>query len=517
LPFAAMLIGCAGGVVPGAPNGNANQNPPGHGPHLMLTARASRGPESVRGESGKVTPFAQGNLTYRGGPVLQNVKVQTVFWGNAQFQSQLNSFYGAVVNSAYYDWLSEYNTSSPAQKIGRGSFIGSYNYSGATGTIDDSQIQSALGNLISKGSVPAPDANTLYAIHFAPGITITQGGSSSCQVFCAYHGSFSHGGKNVYYSVIPDQGGSCAGGCGSDPSLFNNTTSVSSHELVEATTDADVGQNDLAWYDDTNGEIGDICNAEQGSVAGYTVQKEWSNKQGACIVTNGSTPPPPPANDFSIAVSPTSGTVKVGSSASFTVSTKVTSGSATSITLGVGGLPSGVNGSFSPATVTAGGSSTLTLTASSTAASASASVTVTGNSSTTSHSASIALSVSGSGNPPPTMCSHGICSTGGTLVSTCDPCVAKICASDSYCCNTQWDSQCVGEVASICGQNTCSPTGPPPGNNCSHPICSTGGKLVKSCDPCATEICNADSYCCSTKWDSICVGEVNSICGQTCN
>ena len=36
----------------------------------------------------------------------------------------------------------------------------------------------------------------------------------------------------------------------------------------------------LAWYDPTNGEIGDICNAQQGQVSGsdsvsYTVQKEF--------------------------------------------------------------------------------------------------------------------------------------------------------------------------------------------------------------------------------------------------
>jgi len=53
-------------------------------------------------------------------------------------------------------------------------------------------------------------------------------------------------------------------------------------------------------------------------------------------------------------------------------------------------------------------------------------------------------------------------------------------------------------------------------NTCSHPICSTGSRLVSSCDPCATEICAADSYCCKHAWDNICVSEVSSVCGQTC-
>ena len=291
-PAALLLVGCMGGTVTsGQPSpGGTVGNQASSGPHLMLTRSGDRRTDTVSTEA---VPNATAKLTYRGGPVLQNVKVFGVWWGGAtkvQFSDKLPGFYNSVTQSSYYDWLSEYNTSSPAQKIGEGSFIGSYSYTaGATGTVDDSAIQTALGKLIDAGSVPKPDGNTLYATHFAPGINITMQGQGSCQVFCAYHGSFTHNGTNVYYSVLPDQGGSCAGGCGSDPSLFNNTTSVSSHELVEATTDADVGQNNLAWYDDTNGEIGDICNAEQGSVCGYTVQKEWSNQSNSCIVKKAST------------------------------------------------------------------------------------------------------------------------------------------------------------------------------------------------------------------------------------
>jgi hypothetical protein len=232
-------------------------------------------------------------LTYRGGPVLAHVKVNTVYWGsNVAFSGtgtqSLDAFYTAVVQSAYYDWLIEYKTASQPM-VGRGTFGAQYMYTaGKTGSITDANIQTALGTLIDGGKVPAPDADTLYAIHFAPGIDITMSdGSASCQVFCAYHGSFAHGGKNVYYSVNPDQGGACAGGCGNDASTFNNTTSVASHELVEATTDADVGQNNLAWYNDSQGEIGDICNAQQGTTTGngrsYVIQLEFSNAANNCV------------------------------------------------------------------------------------------------------------------------------------------------------------------------------------------------------------------------------------------
>ena len=53
-------------------------------------------------------------------------------------------------------------------------------------------------------------------------------------------------------------------------------------------------------------------------------------------------------------------------------------------------------------------------------------------------------------------------------------------------------------------------------SSCTHSICSTGARLVSSCDPCATQICAVDGYCCRWAWDNICVSEVSSVCGQTC-
>lgn len=55
------------------------------------------------------------------------------------------------------------------------------------------------------------------------------------------------------------------------------------------------------------------------------------------------------------------------------------------------------------------------------------------------------------------------------------------------------------------------------GGSCRHTTCTTGNKLPTSCDPCVAKICQSDSYCCNNKWDSTCVREVGSICGQTCN
>jgi hypothetical protein len=247
------------------------------------------------------------HLTYYGGPVISNVKVVKVEYGAGTYQSfvtatgtsSMAGFWAGVTNSAYFDWLSEYNT--PTQSIGRGSYGGDYaitpSASRDKSTISDANIQAELNAQIGAGHLPAPDANTLYMVHFPKGKRISQGTSKSCVAggFCAYHGTFKRNGQYVYYGVLPDMsaGSGCDTGCGNG-SAFGNQTSVASHEMIEAVTDAAVGlattlSPPLAWYDGTNGEIGDICNAQQGTITGgngatYTVQKEWSNASNACIV-----------------------------------------------------------------------------------------------------------------------------------------------------------------------------------------------------------------------------------------
>jgi len=332
------------------------------------------------------------HLNYYGGRVISNARVVVVFWGpnvNSTVRSQIGGFYSAVTDSPYMDWLSEYNTTITAvdgqpgtnQLIGRGSLRSSVTItpSNTSMFLRDSDIQSEINNQINGGTLPLPDADTLYMVYFPPGIVISLDSYYSCQQFCAYHGTFTRGGASVPYGVMPDfgPGSGCDLGCGSNPSMFNNMTSVSSHEMVESITDMEVGLatalgRPLAWYDPVNGEIGDICNGIQGSIAGYTVQRQWSNQVNDCIVSRTA------SNDFSIALNPTSQSTSVGSTASYTVNTAITSGTAQAISLSVSGLPSSITGSFNPNPISSGGSSTLTLTVSSSAAPAAYNFTVTG-------------------------------------------------------------------------------------------------------------------------------------------
>ncbi len=234
--------------------------------------------------SGIKSAAASKRLTYYGGPVLTHVNVVPVYWNSSvAFQSNLNSFYSTIVTSSLYtSLLPQYSG------IGTGTrgtpFVGTK----SAGSYTDAQVQAYLNTLFAAGSIPAPNANNYYPVHFPPSTSITASdGSRSCVQFCAYHGTYVRNGVNVNYGIVPDQGGGCAGGCGANASRVNNLTSVASHELVEATTDPAVGLATvygppLAWYNATYGEIGDICNAQQATVSGYVVQKEWSNSKSSC-------------------------------------------------------------------------------------------------------------------------------------------------------------------------------------------------------------------------------------------
>ena len=70
------------------------------------------------------------------------------------------------------------------------------------------------------------------------------------------------------------------------------------------------------------------------------------------------------ANTFAIAVAPASQPIAATATVTYVVQTTVTGGTAESVSLSVGGLPTGLTGAFSPNNFLAGGTSTLTLTSS---------------------------------------------------------------------------------------------------------------------------------------------------------
>ena len=276
---------------------------------------------------------AGAHLNYYGGPIITNVQVIQVLYGGGSYEPHvagtssptMGQFFGDFTSSGsgLIPLLAQYNTNISGgtnQFFGNGTFAGLFQItpSGANNgsTINDAQIQSELLAQISAGSLPAPivdfsgNPRTLYMIYFPSGKTlIDQSNETSCVFpgFCAYHGTTSSlfGGKHVLYGVMPDMqaGSGCSSLCGPSTTL-GNITAVTSHELVEAMTDADAGlilraASPRAWDDPNYNEIGDICNQQQTAYTAngttYTVQLEFSNSASNCVAP----PPTPPPTSAS--------------------------------------------------------------------------------------------------------------------------------------------------------------------------------------------------------------------------
>ena len=224
---------------------------------------------------------AKPRLTYRGGPLLSSAEVFLFFWGDAWQQPsqsglvpQLNDFFEFVLVSPLIDQLSEYSV--PDFTITHGSRTGAIVLTtAAPPNLKDADIQQFVREEIaSDPAVTQPAPNSLYFLFLPPGVTVELDGGSSCMNFCGYHGAID---DKVFYAVMPfPECDGCTGGL----AVLDALTSTSSHELCEAITDPVPGQ---GYYDDQNGEIGDICAWQTKRLGRYLVQLEWSNAHGACI------------------------------------------------------------------------------------------------------------------------------------------------------------------------------------------------------------------------------------------
>ena len=235
----------------------------------------------LHGDALAAPAVAAASLTYRGGPLLPAVQVFTFFWGDVWLQDplvatakQINQFFDFVVTSSLLDQLGEYTVAG--MTIGHGSRTGTVTLSTAPPTtVADADVQALIQQEISTDpAVSQPTPNSLYFVFLPPGVTSTLNGAASCTNFCGYHSDI---GGNVFYAVMPYP--DCTG-CTGSLSVLDALSSTTSHELCEAITDPIPGQ---GWYDDQNGEIGDICAWQTKRLGAFTVQLEWSNNASACI------------------------------------------------------------------------------------------------------------------------------------------------------------------------------------------------------------------------------------------
>lgn len=99
----------------------------------------------------------------------------------------------------------------------------------------------------------------------------------------------------------------------------------------------------------------------------------------------------------------------------------------------------------------------------------------------------------------------GACGTDHGGTPGCDDvaCCNTVCMNDPYCCIVDWDAGCATQAGGLCGL-TCGPGS----GSCFIPHGIPGCDDVACCEL----ICDVDGFCCETEWDSNCVDLAAGFC-----
>jgi hypothetical protein len=227
-----------------------------------------------------------------GGPVLGSMKIVPVFFSNdtSTVTTPMKDFFSRIGNSTFWAAASEYGVGTAT--AGTPVTLAEQAPTSVTDTaMSGSPLWVWLQAKIDAHQLPTPDANTLYAVSYPTGTTITVQNEVSCQTFGGYHLSMRlSNGSSVAYAVLPR----CSPTSGF--SQLSYLTSAASHELIEAATDpypftnpayAALEAAHYYWNDIlSGGEVGDVCTSWADSYhqfpdLPYTVQRYWSNAAAA--------------------------------------------------------------------------------------------------------------------------------------------------------------------------------------------------------------------------------------------
>ena len=144
---------------------------------------------------------------------------------------------------------------------------------------------------------------------------------------------------------------------------------------------------DSDFHDITSGSNG------YSATTGYDLATGWGSPNGSGLLNalagTSSTP------GFTLSASPAALSIAQGAAGSSTITSTVSGGFDSSITLTAGGQPSGVTVSFSPASITGAGTSTMGITVASSTVAGTYTITVTGTSGSTVETTTVSLTVTG--------------------------------------------------------------------------------------------------------------------------
>ena len=224
------------------------------------------------------------NLSNHGGPVLTAPQVVFVFWGfgtGTSYTAGLQDFRNRGIYS-YSRMLTQYgNAASSTASYQGGSANDKFDASTPPANVTDAIVQSE----VTKYFGGAEDAQTIYEVVIPASSYSSDGTNTSCGgpslAYCAYHGHFSDGSRDVKYAIIPYA--SCSGCQSSGFNDNQNADHFVVHETREATSDPDLN----AWYDWRGNEADDKCAWSPtpfiDQTTGFAYQYEWSNAVSGCV------------------------------------------------------------------------------------------------------------------------------------------------------------------------------------------------------------------------------------------
>ncbi len=238
-------------------------------------------------ERGRAQPSGQArtsNLVDHGGPVMTAPKVVCIFWGfgtGNSYTAAMQSFRTSGMYN-YNRMLTQYRSAASGAATNMG---GSANDKFDTSTPPTNVTDALVQAEVRKYFGGAEDTNTIYQVYIPSTSYSSDGSSTSCGgpslAYCAYHGNFSDGGRDVKYSIEPYP--SCSGCQTSGFNTNQNANHFAIHESREAISDPDLN----AWYDRSGNEADDKCAWSPtpfiDQTTGFAYQYEWSNSAGGCV------------------------------------------------------------------------------------------------------------------------------------------------------------------------------------------------------------------------------------------
>jgi hypothetical protein len=267
IAVAGVLAACSGGGAQGqGSTTGADGGSAGTGGSAPLDG-GTGGTAADGGDAAPLYPAPHGTypVVVSGGTTMTTPKVVNVSFAGDPLEADIDAFATAMGKTTYWgDVVKEYGIGplTPTARI--------HSTFAPPASFSDTDIQTWLVSQLdgTHPEFPAPDANTVYALYFPPGVTIDYNGlGDSCTAFHGYHSDTSLAdGTPVVYSIISR--------CDSIPEAPQATgiqyvSAVASHEVIEAITDPQVQSNTPGYYETDNNhivwsflglaELGDLC------------------------------------------------------------------------------------------------------------------------------------------------------------------------------------------------------------------------------------------------------------------